>query len=973
MRQGAAGTVMYVAATAMVAAVAIPLAGVSVAGHRAPSVGGLVLGVGAIGLLAAVVQWLIVRRTWREDEAIARYVGERSPGVASDLLSTVQLGDRHAESFSADLVQALADQTARRIETLDLTDIVPGRRLRRSSLSLGIAAAAAVIAITTAPDTLSRGWRAVLALDVHDRFDGARTSDTPIVGDVRITLDYPGYTQRPSVTLPASSGDFRAMPGTRVSLRTTALTPAQSAQLLFGDTGDGEVVDMTVVDDELSASFVVTEATAYRFFLHPELGAPLIEETPHSIEIEADAAPVVELYAPADELDVEGRRRIELAYTSEDDYGISSVTLVWDSGAGKTGRKQLTMPREGSRTAQAKFLWDLTEVDLQPGERVTYHVEVADNDDVIGPNIGKSKAYALRVFSPRERHEQIMKRQAELFERMVRVLGARLTVPADDVDAHAAIHKEAQAVVVELGGIVAALQDDKLAARDLVAAYKDMKARLETLAEAEDKLLAALARKPNKRGMVKLAKGDAANVAELETDVLLMADWLDRQAMENVLSLTDEISERRKHLEELFEKYASTGDPAVLEEIEREMRALEAAMAELSRQQGTMSDEVMDRFMNMDALEQQQQSADCLAEVRKLLAAGEAEAAAEAMKRCNAEFAEGKQQLEQSLDELMRDRFAEEQRKLDELTGDLADLAQDEQDIAAEADAIMESYKDRAADLMEDKAKDARSEARKIIGKLRKRLKKIPKSGLTPFAKEELPIAEQRLDDVERMLDDGDLAEALAMAKQAETSIETIEAELGADLDSGDPWNDRTPDAYNAVASALPLARELVQELEKATPSPQEIMNAGDKQRMRKLRRRQQAVRKRAEQLSKKAKGMQEELPGDSGQAMAEGVDQAVEHMKRGERLMKRGDPSGSRQAARDAHDALQRAQEESRGAARQQQQGQGRDSEPVRIPGADEYRAPQEFREEILEAMKKEAPSGFKDQVRRYYEDLIR
>ncbi len=45
-----------------------------------------------------------------------------------------------------------------------------------------------------------------------------------------------------------------------------------------------------------------------------------------------------------------------------------------------------------------------------------------------------------------------------------------------------------------------------------------------------------------------------------------------------------------------------------------------------------------------------------------------------------------------------------------------------------------------------------------------------------------------------------------------------------------------------------------------------------------------------------------------------------------------------------------------------------------MRIPGADEYRAPQEFREDILEAMKKEtAPEGFADMVKRYYEELIR
>jgi hypothetical protein len=46
---------------------------------------------------------------------------------------------------------------------------------------------------------------------------------------------------------------------------------------------------------------------------------------------------------------------------------------------------------------------------------------------------------------------------------------------------------------------------------------------------------------------------------------------------------------------------------------------------------------------------------------------------------------------------------------------------------------------------------------------------------------------------------------------------------------------------------------------------------------------------------------------------------------------------------------------------------------EPVRIPGADEYRAPREWREELMEAMREQAPEKFRDEVRRYYEELVR
>ena len=53
---------------------------------------------------------------------------------------------------------------------------------------------------------------------------------------------------------------------------------------------------------------------------------------------------------------------------------------------------------------------------------------------------------------------------------------------------------------------------------------------------------------------------------------------------------------------------------------------------------------------------------------------------------------------------------------------------------------------------------------------------------------------------------------------------------------------------------------------------------------------------------------------------------------------------------------------------------GGGRQSrDPVRIPGADESAAPRAWRQELLDAMKEKAPERFRDDVRRYYEELVR
>ena len=57
------------------------------------------------------------------------------------------------------------------------------------------------------------------------------------------------------------------------------------------------------------------------------------------------------------------------------------------------------------------------------------------------------------------------------------------------------------------------------------------------------------------------------------------------------------------------------------------------------------------------------------------------------------------------------------------------------------------------------------------------------------------------------------------------------------------------------------------------------------------------------------------------------------------------------------------------------QESGDGRESsrEKVKIPGAEAYSVPEEFRKDLLDAMKQGAPERYKGEVQRYYEELVK
>ena len=46
---------------------------------------------------------------------------------------------------------------------------------------------------------------------------------------------------------------------------------------------------------------------------------------------------------------------------------------------------------------------------------------------------------------------------------------------------------------------------------------------------------------------------------------------------------------------------------------------------------------------------------------------------------------------------------------------------------------------------------------------------------------------------------------------------------------------------------------------------------------------------------------------------------------------------------------------------------------EKVKIPGAEAHRVPEEFRKDLLDAMKQGAPERYRSEVQRYYEELVK
>lgn len=974
---------------------------------------------------------VLFHRTWRlppSDHEIARYVGGLVPDLQSDLLSVVELQQSPPVGCSTDLVTELAQRTAAAAATLDLTRLVAWRPLLR----LGLIAGGVVLLFLVRLGAMAHGARLLFQSPPPNP---VAVSTGPLLGDLRLLLNYPRYTALPPRVVPSSSGDITVLPGTEVRIEARVLIPVERAQALLQLEGKQQTVPVQIVRPPprvdgphhplLIATFTAQQSGSYHFIIERGYQDRVRERESHRIDIERDQPPRVELFAPADELEVTSVRRIELGYSAEDDLGLGDVDLVYKIGNGGERRKRVRSAVEGGkksdaarpapvRNLAAKMEWDLSEIDLSPGTTVVYFMEARDLDTVSGPNIGRSRSYVLHVLSPREKADALLASQEQLREQAIQLLGDRIdwgrALPAaaaanpggaatgdpreptlDAWERLQSVHRKSEALLVQLGRIGQGPSDaSSPGTKDLRSTLQEIGHRLGKLTQEEEALLGEL-RSRRTQGTAaayrralsgKEVSGlNERHVVELERDTLLIDDLIGRQRMEELLAIGDEMSSLRERMRQLIADYKRAPSEALRREIERELRAFERRLAELAERAQRLGQEVPDEFVNREALGQNDMQSR-LERMRDLLQKGDIDRAAAEFEHLSQVLDGLIKGMEHGLRSYRRERFTAEEKALAELENRISDLVHDEELLKRRTEELKGHASARARQLVRDRAESLSRKLLPEVARLRKLLAEVDVAPLGPWGSDEMDKAQRRLDDLSRMLEQGDLDEARAMAEEAGQTLERIEGELRSE-EQASRWGQRVRIGRSRAKAeqARNVAAEIEAEIGKALPQPEDLLSPQERRQMSDLRAEQEALRKRSGELGrefgKRGQQLKEEAPAMErlSQQAGELLRKAQGHMQQSEGELGRLAPRGAASAQGQALDQLGQLQRQVQQARRPRSDGAGSrsDREPVKIPGAEDYRAPKEFRQDILDAAKREAPVEYRDQVKQYYEELIR
>lgn len=918
-------------------------------------------------------------RPWRRlktDTAVARLVGAVHPPLASDLLSAVQLTAAPAPGTSPELVAALRGQVGGAVSTLDVRQVVPGRpAARAASLAAGVAVLLAALTFL-APNTLRRGLG--LLVRTPTLYEGAAVSDEPLVGDVKLVYTYPAYTGLPPRTVEGATGDAQAIKGTRVDLEMHALRRARRAILFFGDQGEGQQLEGTVSGTTIRTSFVINETARYRIWLAPLLGRPVRERRGHRVEAATDLPPTVEIKAAAERLELASPRPIEVGYAANDDFGLGNVNLVFRVGNAPEKRVSLATP-SGKRQAQGNTMWDPSGESLVPGVQIAYWIEAKDTDTVSGPKTGVSRTLYLVLERPRENTDESLEQQKFVQERLLGVLADRLEAGSrplgetplnDEFTVWQAAHDEEAAQVALLAGLVDEQKRDGGASKSLLQALSNIADRLNKELKTEN---AALRHAKPKAQEGRLAASDLAplrhlaptHVKMLEDVVLVLDDLIGRQRLEDLAGLGEQLTQAYQKLTDLLSRYQNTKDEALREQLQREMQALRKRISDLAQKIAEVKsrNEVGSEWQNMPDTREAMAKAQTLED---LLAKGDTDSLAKALAELGDSLQSLKQALNQNADEFTGEKFSKESRATAELTKKMSELEGDERQLAQDtrqlSEELKKSLQERQAKQMAEKMKQVKAQ----MSALQDSLKTPTPKRLGEDASDSQARARDRASSAQDLLQRNDVDEARKQMDELGQSLSPLTKMAKQRARKDDPSGSMGRFAEK-MTEAEQLAQQISQALQDMAPRDRDVASEAQRQQSQQQGARQQSIAERTRQLAQEAR----DGAGNPGfEQAAQGLEDAANQMGQAKQNLQSSDTSDALIKEQAAADRLAQIREGLKG----EKMARGsRNPDPVRIPGADDSKAPRAWRQELMEAMKEKGPENFRDAVRRYYEELVK
>lgn len=227
----------------------------------------------------------------------------------------------------------------------------------------------------------------------------------PNLKNFNVVINYPSYLKKNSETV-ENSGNLTIPEGSILQWNFDA-DETENLRLAFQN--PNEVLIAEEDDDKFQVSKKIMQSQAYQVQLQNEFGKNK-DEISYQLTSIPDRAPDISL---ENFNDTTLYQYLVVGGSISDDYGLTRLNLHYrisnSRNADKASAfKAKTIPFDPKQVSQTYFhKWDITNLNLQPGDQLEYFVQVWDNDGIHGSKSAKTRTQTFKLPSRQDMKEDI--------------------------------------------------------------------------------------------------------------------------------------------------------------------------------------------------------------------------------------------------------------------------------------------------------------------------------------------------------------------------------------------------------------------------------------------------------------------------------------------------------------------------------------------------------------------------------------
>ena len=1043
---------------------------------------------GWVGLILILLGWGLITtcRFGRIDRDQAALLTEtKYPELNNSLINASQLerhlGDQQRNPVSLSFIREQLQRTQSEIQQLDPDSVISGQKAVPARNVFLVTLLALITATALLPDFWKQADSQELAQTQalkNKNQDDAKPVSSPAdyhIDNLSLTLEFPAYTQLKRQIV--KQGSVKALPGTEVKIQGNSNLPVDGAELVVNN-HDHFLMDVSDLKN-LKGSFMLREKGHYQFKVKPPDGKKILLEEKHSIELEQDKSPQVILF-PANPKPVYYETdTVQMFYEAHDDFGIRQIDLIAQVND-TTLTKSVKRFKHPEKDSTGDFAWSLSLENLHAGDEVQYYLEIKDNDNVTGPNTGQSEIYRFTMFDSRKEQENLVRLQEELSEKMIALLANGLvegeilkTTITDTLYGKKLLASHADALI-DIIGLAQRIKDQAKDFDHFPRPYLTLldsiingltrirEDQIDTINKIQGTILKPT---PVSINMGSVEHLNGRMVTHLEQDILYLIKMTNRQKMDQVMDLENQLSKLTEALQQEFENIRDKKSPLTSNQLKSKLneiqQTLQKMMDKLSRQNQSSPDE----FLNSKAYKSMnlEETMASLEKIKDLASQGKMDEAMEQLKKVAEDLRQLANQLDQAkssmdsmVDNQVMEQINESMAKLESLEKKQKEVIADTSEInqklranqARQFDFLIKSFfeelkKDVTAiqnlleedskyldehkamiktrELMQEEAKirqkikslnqktidsslsddlgdnfKALNEARRELSKPIIELDNLRTRGIQEF-KENLPPIKKKYETLKELTELNDLNEFNVLFKNTYPEIFRWQGSMRTNRNQREDIADRL---YQNLEEVTRLNSEISKKLgslkRSIEKSGQSLLTDKEKKKLDQLSKQEQGMSQQAKEMKdlfnkmnqenpllpptlsqnmgdaqRNLKNAQERLNAQQVQRSMDSENRALKSLEKTRKTLNEIKNSGTQMSEQGKKETPLRLGTGSRrdsrrgGSVRMQK-------EKVQLPSEDQYKVPSAFREDILDAMKKQTPKNYERLVNEYYKELV-